>query len=372
MARNKKTEIADILRLRILSGQLLPGQDFPTTTDLLREFGGTINTVQEAVRYLIQEGLVITFGSGSRRRVVRPINRRTVRKSGFLSEFSANARTEIIELNIINKSRGLPPTVLDLINPPLLLYRTRQFRGEMPVALSASYIPGTLPIKSIRSLIENPATELYQAMRSIGLKPSYCEESLIASRTSQEEEQSLYGAAVVQRISRKVFDSEGNLLELRFLTGRADCYEFVYQFPILDDSIVYASNSFYQVAGPATKPMEGYEQDLDLLKDLEERKNDVNYLCRLLETDMIILTNKGQPITPEQKDGLIKFLKATPHAILPEDHEMDFNDSPLAAHLEGQPDLKPELIHLMNASNRLNQALEKYLDQIKNQNTKVK
>ncbi|MFZ5634686.1 MAG: GntR family transcriptional regulator [Bacillota bacterium] len=355
MPRRKFEDIADILRLRILTGQLMPGQDFPTTTELLREFGGTINTVQEAVRALIQEGLVITYGSGSRRRIVRPINQRTIRKGGFSTEFGDDTRVELIELDIINKPKGLPPTVLDLMKPPLLLYRTRQFRGEMPVALSVSYIPGTLPIKKLKDMLENPANELYQSMKSIGLKPCYCEESLIAAKTTAEEETALYGAAIVQRIKRKVFDPEGNLLELCFLTDRADCYEFVYQFPLFENNPDSNSNNTLQVDNPTTK----YEQGLRLLENQEEKKNDIDYLCRLLDSNLIVLTDKGRPLTPEQKEGFIKFLRETP--ALFDNHEINYKDSPLAAHLEGQPDLKPELIQLLNISLILNLALEKYL-----------
>ncbi|MCL6479935.1 MAG: UTRA domain-containing protein, partial [Peptococcaceae bacterium] len=90
------------------------------------------------------------------------------------------------------------------------------------------------PVYKLKTLLSDPGMDLYRAMKSVGLNPVTCEESLIASPATPEEEQQLFGASVVQRIKRKVFDSEGNLLEFCLLTDRADCYEFVYRFQLTE------------------------------------------------------------------------------------------------------------------------------------------
>ena len=152
-----------------------------------------------------------------------------------MTEYGPRARLEILELGITRSSRKLPSAVLEAMTPPVLIYRLRQWRDNIPVALSDAYIPGNLPVKELKSLISDPESELYQAMQTVGLKPANCEESLIAAPATPEEEQALQGAFVVVRITRKVFDQDGRLLELCFLTDRADCYEFVYRFPFEDE-----------------------------------------------------------------------------------------------------------------------------------------
>jgi GntR family transcriptional regulator len=224
-------EIAAILRERILSGQLKPGQPFPTNKELINEFGVYVSTVQNAVNALIREGLVVTSGPGNKRRIVRPLLERSVRRGGFLTEFGPRARLEILELKIVRSPRKLPAAVLKEMDPPVLRYLTRQWRDEIPVALSDAYIPGVVPLKELKSLISDPGTDLYRAMESLGMRADTCEESLIAGGSTPEEQQILNGAPVVVRITRKVYNKDGRLLELCFLTNRADCYEFLYRFP---------------------------------------------------------------------------------------------------------------------------------------------
>lgn len=229
-------DIAQILRDRILSGQLKPGQEFPTNLELMKEFNVYVSTVQNAVNALIREGLVISSGSGNKRRIVRPALERSVRRGGFLTEFGPRARLEILELELTRSSKRLPAEAREIFTTPVLVYRTLQRRDEIPVALSISYIPGNLPVKELKQRLSDPAVDLYTAMEELGLQPTTCEESLIASLPDREESELLLLSPQVVipvvRIKRKVFDAEGNLLEYCFLSDRADCYEFVYNFPL--------------------------------------------------------------------------------------------------------------------------------------------
>ncbi|SFR12409.1 helix-turn-helix domain-containing protein [Desulfoscipio geothermicus] len=116
-----------------------------------------------------------------------------------------------------------------------------------------------------------------------------------------------------------------------------------------------------------TASIKEYRQDLTLLDKLAEKKNDIDYLCQLINSGIIVLTDKGRPLTPEQKDGFIKYLKEKAHPELL-NSDINLKQSPLAAHMEGEPGLKPELEILLNQSLKLNQLLEKYLNNVENQN----
>lgn len=61
-----KTQLANLLRARIESGDLPPGQPLPSESYLQQEHGVSRGTVREAVAILRDEGRVITIqGRGS-------------------------------------------------------------------------------------------------------------------------------------------------------------------------------------------------------------------------------------------------------------------------------------------------------------------
>jgi DNA-binding GntR family transcriptional regulator len=55
-------QLASILREKITSGELQPGQALPSESYLQQEHGVSRGTVRQAVRMLRDEGLVVTMG----------------------------------------------------------------------------------------------------------------------------------------------------------------------------------------------------------------------------------------------------------------------------------------------------------------------
>jgi GntR family transcriptional regulator len=237
LARKSKWEdIAAVIRSRITSGELEQGGPFPTNFELMKEFDVHIGTAQNAVNALINEGLVITHGSGTQKRTVRRLIDRSVRVGGFMTEYKDRGRQKILWLGIINNSNELPEYVLNDMQLPVLMYKTLQLRDDVPVAISTSYLPNTFRLNYLYDLLYNPKNELYEIMRTLGFNPINCQESLIIDHASPDE-CNLFtfpetNSLTVVRITRKVYDDEGNLLELCKLTDRADAYEFVYHFPL--------------------------------------------------------------------------------------------------------------------------------------------
>ena len=59
-------QVAEILRARIESGQLLPDRPVPSETQLQQEFGVARGTARKAIALLREQGLVVTVkGRGS-------------------------------------------------------------------------------------------------------------------------------------------------------------------------------------------------------------------------------------------------------------------------------------------------------------------
>lgn len=240
MVKNNKKrweEIADILRNRIISGTLRPGEEFPTNLELMKEFNVHTVTIQTAVSALIREGLVMSTGTKLPRKV-RPLPHRSVRLGGFLTEHGEKGRQEVLNLCVYKTIDGLPESVIDNLELPILFYHTRQWRDGILVAVSKSFIPYRPPLKKLKQLLKDPSVDLYKALDDLGQKPFSCEESLIAAIPTIEEAEELmlpgYSGMPIVRLIRKVFDCDGNLLEFCLLTDRADCYEFVYQFQLND------------------------------------------------------------------------------------------------------------------------------------------
>lgn len=62
----KYRQLADILRERIASGGLTPGEPLPSETDLEQTYGIARGTIRKAIKALRDEGLVVTTrGKGS-------------------------------------------------------------------------------------------------------------------------------------------------------------------------------------------------------------------------------------------------------------------------------------------------------------------
>lgn len=235
MSKSKKWEqISADIQEKIIKGEIPPGADFPTNLDLMKTYDVHAGTIQQAVNDLIAKGMVITHGGNNRRTVYNP-PARSARSCGFLSDAGEKGRQELLELRIINDIQDLPEDIREILTLPAILYKTRQWRGSLPVAISQSYIPAVFGGQFIDEL-SGASNELYKLMVKYGFTPARCRESLVTSFPVPEEQDLLLlpRAAYwpVIRIKRLVFDDHGNLLEYCLLSDRPDCYEFVYEFPL--------------------------------------------------------------------------------------------------------------------------------------------
>ncbi len=70
--RSSPQEIADILRERIRTGELKPGDRLPTQAELAEEFGVERGAVRQALRALQEDGLLTDVSKGSPPRIAAP------------------------------------------------------------------------------------------------------------------------------------------------------------------------------------------------------------------------------------------------------------------------------------------------------------
>ncbi len=363
--KHKWQQIADNLREQILNDRLKPGQEFPTTKELMIMFDTHVNTVQQAVNRLIAEGLVISSGSGSSKRIVARPPIRSTRSCGFPEDAGAAGRQEILELRLISSRQDLPDAVLKATGTPVLLYKTRQWRDGVAVAISEAYLPRPLPLERFLVELQSPSVSLYNLMRNYGFDPNICRETLIAAPATPEEQEILnmpqYSAWPVVHITRLVYDPEGSLLEYCLLLDRADSYEFSYEF-VLSKPEQKSVGLLVAETSPAYAG-NGNDQKKWYLED----RHDADFLCRLLSENVIKPTIHGQALTREQKEGLIKFIKSNSKILSAFNDDQELPEE-YAAHDEGEKpfDLKrePEVAALIKTSDIISEMLHRYLKEM--------
>jgi transcriptional regulator with XRE-family HTH domain len=88
-------------------------------------------------------------------------------------------------------------------------------------------------------------------------------------------------------------------------------------------------------------------------------------LVDLIKSNSIILTIYGRPLTGEQKDGLIKYIESDRKNTELEGKVEDHGNDSFAAHDEEEEVLvlKPDLAALVKASQKVNEMLQKFLEE---------
>ena len=232
MATRKWDEIYKIILNDIKNGTYKPGQELPSAEHLAFSYGVARSTIQKAFNKLATDGFIITlFEHFDRKRIVMPEIKPSLRTAGFRDDNKDNhtAFVESLELDILLDP---PESIKNELGETVLYHLTRQWRSHIPVAISSSYISSIVPLKKLQSMLTE-GKELYASLKILGFSPSTCYETLVAKMASEDDMKYLYGPPViVADIVRKVYDAHDNLLEVCYLTDRADSYIFSYKFSL--------------------------------------------------------------------------------------------------------------------------------------------
>lgn len=159
-------------------------------------------------------------------------------RRGFGRDHVTKATKKYLDLRILNSSEDLPEELRLELQPPVLLYQVLQLRDGVPISISHSYLPNSLPLNKVEKVLEgvkqNPELSLYKTLESFGRKPISCEEVLTIDKPADEEIKLLEMPedVPVARIARKTFDASSKLVEYCLLTSRTDLYKFVYKFTL--------------------------------------------------------------------------------------------------------------------------------------------
>jgi GntR family transcriptional regulator len=240
-------QIADKLRARIEKGELAPGAQLPTELELRDEYSSSRNTIRDAIKRLMSQGLVETRpGQGT---FVTP------RVDPFVSELSGNPEksgsieSSITYLSEVNKSNREPSVTLPRVEiqvpsaevtrrlrvPPdtqvVSRHESRHIDG-IPWSLQTSFYP--------MDFITKGATRLLMAEDIDGGAVRYLADTIgikqvgytdwITARVPNKNEQSFFGLALdatVFEIFRTGFDQTGTPLRVTVTVWPADRNQFI-------------------------------------------------------------------------------------------------------------------------------------------------
>jgi GntR family transcriptional regulator len=234
-------QIASVLRERIMSGELEPGAQLPSETDLRAQFSTSRPTVRQAVALLTTEGLVQSeHGRGTfvrRRPPVRRLSadrlsrsRRASGQAAFLADAAAAGARPDVDMIEVSQSAADDQVAewLELEADAPVLVRSRRYLADgQPMQVATSYLPGDLAETIPALAAKNPGPGgIYARIEDAGhvFEPF---RELITVRMPTEPERRTLGmppATPVLDILRTARDNNGRVLEVCHAVLRGDRY----------------------------------------------------------------------------------------------------------------------------------------------------
>jgi GntR family transcriptional regulator len=250
MANPMYRQIAEDLREQIESGKLAPGSQLPTELDLRDRHNASRNTVRDAIKWLINLGLVETRpGQGTF--VVRDVDPFVTTLSGdpltrlgggegttYLSEVSAKHRAPSVSpVQVeIQKASGEVATRLRIPEGTELISRhERRFIDSTPYSLQTSFYPMELVQRGAMMLIraDNIVPGTVQYLRDTLQVDQVGYRDWITMRAPNATEADFFGLPQDGRVPmfeifRTAFDQDGVPMRLTVTIYAADRNQFIF------------------------------------------------------------------------------------------------------------------------------------------------
>jgi GntR family transcriptional regulator len=243
--RSLHERIAADLRDDIMSGELAPGANLPTTAQLKERFEASSATVQKALQLLKDERLVI--GRAGAAVTVREHRQRTVRPASLMApgglgepyrwlaeaaKHGTHARVELLDVTQarppadVRAALGLPPDGVAMLRRQILLV------DDEPAELVEAYYPldiarGTPLAEGRRIRGGAPAV-----LAGLGHAPRRSTDRVSARVPTQDQYRvlRLTSSTPVLRTLRVVTDDAGRPVEVTVMVKAGHLYELQYEF----------------------------------------------------------------------------------------------------------------------------------------------
>ncbi|GGT60615.1 MULTISPECIES: GntR family transcriptional regulator [Streptomyces] len=235
-------QIADDLRARIESGELVPGDRLPGEPSLVKTYGVAKMTANQALKILVSEGLAVARpGSGTYVREFRPIRRvandrlSKSRREAGQSIWSADVAQRPLVTDVQVYEAEAPRQIGRLLNlepGAAVIVRSRKFVVEdRPVQIATSYLPADLVRDTAIAQPNTGPGGSYARLAELGAEPVLFSEELRARMPSEEERTALALAAgtPVLEICRTAFTEDERPVEVNQMLLDAGSYVLEYR-----------------------------------------------------------------------------------------------------------------------------------------------
>lgn len=220
-----------VLEERIHSGRLRPRMQLPSEIDLCREFGVSRGTVREALRELVDAGLVERrHGKGSFVSADPALRAAPIKYTGLLEDLYDQVRKVQVRSVEIETAVG-PPAVLNALRlaagTPLTIVRRDRHLDGQPFAYTVNFLPTEIGAR-IDPVILRREPLLRVLEERLGIEIGSAEQSMRATLADADAAR-LLGiplASPVMAAERLYFTQRGKPLQVAQSLYRADRYQF--------------------------------------------------------------------------------------------------------------------------------------------------
>jgi DNA-binding GntR family transcriptional regulator len=220
-------QVAQQIERSILDGTLPAGTRLPNEVDLADQLSLSRPTMRQAIRYLVDKGLLVRKrGVGTQ--VVQSRVRRSLELSSLYDDLIRSGQrptTTVRELRVLEAPEEAAAALgVPVGSEVLLIRRLRHAQGE-PLALMTNYLP--------RGLVDITAADLeraglYEILRASGISLRVARQTIGARSATSAEARDLHeprGAALLT-MTRTAYDDEGRAVEYGSHVYRATRYSF--------------------------------------------------------------------------------------------------------------------------------------------------
>ncbi|UQI48331.1 GntR family transcriptional regulator [Streptomyces sp. HU2014] len=243
--RSLHERIAADLRDEIMSGDLGPGDNLPSTTQLRERFDASNATIQKALHLLKEERLIV--GRPGSAVTVRPRRQRTMRPAAYMapsatgapyrwlteaSKLGGEARSKLLEVAEVTPGADVAAALNIAKGDTVLLRRQILLIDDEPVELVKCYYP--LEIARGMALMERRRIKggTPTLLAELGFPPRLSVDKVSARVPTQEEFSALRlpSSLPVLRTLRTLYSDDERPVEVAVMAKAGHLYELQYEF----------------------------------------------------------------------------------------------------------------------------------------------
>jgi GntR family transcriptional regulator len=240
-------QIADILRDAVVTGELAPGDQLPSESELVERFDVSNGTIRKALGLLRGEGLIVAeHGRGvfvrQRPKVRRLAYDRFARahreagKAAYLAEAEAEGVAPGVEVYYVGPEKATA-RVAELLGVKVgtkVLARKRRYLSDgRPTELADSFIPWSMAEGSPMVEVNPGPGGIYARLEELGHRLDHFTEEVTARMPTPDEARALRLSAgtPVFGLVRVAHDGEGLAVEVCDTVMSSDEYVLSYRLP---------------------------------------------------------------------------------------------------------------------------------------------